>query len=111
MGLTDHVHHALNGREALDYLTLKGAAFADYRRPDLILLDINMPIMNGFEFLDEYEKLPAEEKGHHLIVMLTTSMLEVDKERAAKFGVLSEYIAKPLTEVQLARVIQKIGGD
>ncbi len=108
-GLADHVHKSLNGREALDYLNQKEEGDPDYRRPDLILLDINMPIMNGFEFLDEYDKLPEEEKGHYLIVMLTTSMLDVDKNRAAKYGALSEYITKPLTETQLAHVVQKMG--
>lgn len=107
MGISEHVHAELNGEEALRYLVEKSAFNADYVRPDLIFLDVNMPIMNGFEFLEEYEKLDKEDQGQFLIVMLTSSLLDVDKSRASSFGSLSDYYAKPLKQAALAEIVNK----
>ena len=107
MGIASHVHFELHGKAALSYLTDKTKYSADYQRPDLILLDINMPVMNGFEFLDEYEKLPEEDLGGLLIVMLTTSMLAVDRDRAKKYGCLSDFYTKPLNPDQLKDIFTK----
>ena len=63
---------------------------------DLILLDINMPGMNGFDFLRAYEQLPAARRGHAVVVMLTSSPDPVDRERAASFGSVKGYVVKPL---------------
>ena len=107
MGITDHVHAELNGEDALRYLVEKARFKDDFVRPDLIFLDVNMPIMNGFEFLAEYEKLAEEDRGQFLIVMLTSSLLEVDKNRASAFGCLSDYYAKPLKQEALAEIVNK----
>jgi CheY-like chemotaxis protein len=63
---------------------------------DLILLDINMPGMNGFDFLRAYEQLPAARRGQAVVVMLTSSPDPVDRERAASFGSVKGYVVKPL---------------
>ena len=54
-GCAQGIHVAKNGKEAIEYLT--NAIEGKYPQPDLIFLDINMPVMNGWEFLDEFEQI------------------------------------------------------
>jgi len=80
---------AYDGREALE--KLEDPAFI----PTVILLDINMPGMNGFEFLDRYERTHGSEVSP-VVVMLTSSMQTRDRERAQAYSVVPSYIEKPL---------------
>ncbi|MCH8330120.1 MAG: response regulator [Bacteroidetes bacterium] len=72
--------------------------------PDVVFLDINMPIMDGFQFLEEYEKLSDRIKKHCKIVMLTTSINPSDMDRAKKSDYIIRYINKPLTSEFLSDV-------
>lgn len=79
MGITEKVEVATDGKEALAYL--KSTVNGKHPKPDLIFLDINMPVMNGWEFLEEYKKLDAEMKAN-IIVIVTSSFNPDDKKRA-----------------------------
>ena len=81
-----------SGTEALEYLKSQKEPHSD-----LIFLDINMPGMNGWEFLREYNLLDEELKSRTIIVMLTTSDIPNDIAKAKKWSVVVEYITKPLT--------------
>lgn len=87
------LHTAFNGEEALDLLLGRNGAEAIRPLPEVILLDLNMPRMNGHEFLAELRGNP---EFHHIPVFITTtSSMDVDRLNTDKLGV-SGYILKPL---------------
>jgi len=100
MEITDKVEISKNGKEALS----KFIKLNDKDWPELVLLDINMPVMDGFEFLEEFEKLNAEEQENTKIIMLTSSSSPKDLDKAKKFNIAG-YINKPLTEEKLQNII------
>jgi CheY-like chemotaxis protein len=92
---------ALNGRQALDLLL-------DYRRhplPDVILLDLNMPVMGGFEFLNAFRELRIPGQAKVQIVILSSSDDPVDIRKAGEMGI-HHYITKPISADKLGRVIR-----
>lgn len=96
-----------SGQEALDYIA-QGTAV---QQPELIFLDINMPGMNGWEFLENYKKLDANLQNAMIVVMLTTSENPDDRARAATQGILADFKSKPLTKEMLEEVIEKFYAD
>ncbi|MGI4738924.1 MAG: response regulator [Janthinobacterium lividum] len=87
------LHTAFNGEEALDMLLGRNGATALSPLPEVILLDLNMPRMNGIEFLEVLRSTPQLE--HLPVFVTTTSGMDMDRADAARLGV-SGYILKPL---------------
>ncbi len=73
--------------------------------PDVILLDINMPTMNGWEFLDEYRKLGLNVK----LFMLTSSIAQEDIDRAQQYAEVRDFITKPLDREKIAKIFGDLG--
>jgi CheY-like chemotaxis protein len=88
--------------KALAYL--RSIPYSDNKEkliPDYIFLDLNMPILNGFQFLDEFEKLPSELKSRIKIIILTASISPPDIEKSKKYNNVTGFLHKPLTEKHL----------
>lgn len=75
---------------------------------DLILLDINMPGMDGFGFLQAFEALPPVQRGRAVVVMLSSSSDPADHTRAAGHASVRGFLSKPLTKAAAADLVQLV---
>lgn len=99
------VYKALNGAEALEILE-ESIGDPDFF-PCLITLDINMPVMNGWTFLDRYKKLSPSIKNNCVIVMTTVSEDEKDLIRANKNQDIKEYFQKPMSDEKFSTLLNE----
>ncbi len=106
-GIANQVYDVHNGIEALNYLNKKGEfSEKECPKPNIIFLDINMPKMNGFEFLQNYAKLSKKKRGDMVVVFLTTSNWTKDKVKAIESDLVYDFIEKPLNVNVLQRINQ-----
>jgi CheY-like chemotaxis protein len=105
-----HVQVTFNAMDALEYLE-KNGVFSDsghFPQPGIIFLDINMPGMNGWEFLEVYKNLPKAQQARIVIAMLTTSLNPDDEKRAKNYKEeVKEFLHKPLTPKNLNDLVEK----
>ena len=101
-----HIAEYTSGQKALKYLERLVKNLDQI--PDLIFLDIKMQLMDGFEFLNQFEKLPAPVKAKSKIVMLTSSLLEDDRKRAFEHPQVIEFLNKPVTKSKLNALISRM---
>lgn len=92
-----------NGKEGIDFIHNKIRNKAPL--PEIILLDINMPVFNGWDFLEEFILLPDEHTSRSDIFILTSSIREDDKERSKNYFIVKEFISKPLTPQIMQKII------
>ncbi|MFV9482235.1 response regulator [Christiangramia sp. ASW11-125] len=86
-----------NGEEAIT--KLRPIMISNKSVPDVILLDLNMPIMDGWQFLDEFITIPSSKKV--IIYIVTSSVDPDDVERAKSYGEVDNYLIKPIKADQL----------
>ncbi len=95
-----------DGEEAINFLVDNIANATEL--PDAIFLDINMPIMNGFEFMEEYIKLKPKVGKKITIYMVSSSIDPADINRAKSISELSDYIIKPVDKDRLHSIIEDL---
>lgn len=95
-----------NGQDAIDGLT-ETVNDGD-NIPPVVFLDLNMPIMNGWEFLEEFNKLPEEAIAGVTIYIVSSSIDPRDLEKVKQFNVVNNYIVKPVTPKDLEAIMKTI---
>jgi CheY-like chemotaxis protein len=103
--LVNELEMVEDGEELMDYLHRRGA-YGDAQRPDLILLDLNMPRKDGREALEEIKRDPDLRRIP--VVVLTTSSVDEDVVRSYQLGV-SSYVQKPVTFQKLVETVETLG--
>jgi CheY-like chemotaxis protein len=98
-GFTENIIIKDTGKTALDYLHLHKDKLE--KLPDIIFLDLNMPVLDGFGFLSEFQKFSEEIKNKCKIVVLTSSNNKNDFDHVEKYKFVKNYLTKPLTEEYL----------
>lgn len=100
----NHIKIAMDGIEALEYIEKSGdpGHAESFPKPDLIFLDINMPRMNGFEFIAAYNKLEISMRSGIWIAMLTTSFASKETPHD-----INTFLIKPLTAEMVREIVEK----
>lgn len=93
-----------NGLEAIN--SFKMLLEQGKKLPSVIFLDLNMPIMDGWDFLDDFVKIPYANREHVRIYIISSSVDPRDLIRAKEIGVVSNYFIKPITPLALHKVIE-----
>lgn len=101
------INSCTNGKDGIEYLIQliannkePGVVFPNY-----ILLAINMPEMNGFEFIDEFKKFSNVIKANVKICMLTSSLNDCDKAKANGYKEIKHYLVKPLNPIEFEKIL------
>ena len=92
--LAESILSFLDGEEAIQYLTEN--KMNNEKIPDVLFLDVNMPIMDGWMFIEEYARIKTDITKKTLVFMLSSSANPIDIERADKISEISNYIIKPI---------------
>jgi CheY-like chemotaxis protein len=102
--ICNHIFTHTGGKSAIEFLKNAEKIAESGNKallPEVIFLDIDMPLMDGFQFLDEFENLSVNIRTHCRIVMLTSSINSKDVKKAKKYDNVKEYVNKPLTKESL----------
>jgi CheY-like chemotaxis protein len=105
LALASKVSTFARAEEACHFLW-KDLAATPNLAADLVFVDLKMPGMSGFEFLEQYHQLPQAVQDRTVVAVLTTSMHAADTARVAQYPNV-EYLTKPLTEEKLQRLLAK----
>lgn len=104
-GICNYIFTHTGGKSAIEFLkNAEKVAVGNNDKsllPQVIFLDIDMPLMDGFQFLDEFDNLSDNIKSHCKIVMLTSSISNKDTKRSKNYANVKEYINKPLSKESL----------
>jgi len=99
--VTCQIDECRNGAEALAYLS------STDKLPDVILLDLNMPVMDGFGFLEKFEQQNCPGKQPRVFV-LSSSRSDEEMQRSLHYKCVKGYFEKPLTDVHIKEILSKV---
>jgi|SRR6267142_69985 len=96
LGIVKELNTALNGKEALDQINKRGL-------PDVIFVDLNMPVMDGFQFIEAFARLDRSKTVKVKVIIVTSSESPQDIQRAKSLGV-ENYLVKPMKDADILRI-------
>lgn len=106
LDLDVEVNSAINGQEALEFILGKGQE--QLQLPCMVMLDLRMPVMDGWQFMKSYEEfVPKNLKDQITIVLVTISDNQEDKDRAVTNEHIADFSQKPLSDETFKKLIQK----
>lgn len=103
--IAENIYTHTGAKSAIEFLrNMEQLDVAEKVLPDVIFLDIDMPLMDGFQFLDEFAKLRESTRNKCRIVMLTSSINPQDFSRSKKYDSVKLYLNKPLTHENIVNL-------
>jgi CheY-like chemotaxis protein len=103
VGCAEKIISVQSGKAALDYLN----SIKENEFPDLILLDINMPAMDGWEFIEKYKRIKTPQIKQAVVNILTTSSDPKEEEKAKSIPEIGGFKNKPLTQEMVQEIVEK----
>jgi CheY-like chemotaxis protein len=107
-GFAREVITAMNGREGIGFF--EANAGNKEALPDIVFLDLNMPVMNGWDFLEEYAARYAEKLPDIKIVILSSTVNPEDFKKAARLSIVNDFISKPISVEALRELNGRLTG-
>jgi CheY-like chemotaxis protein len=98
----------MNGKEALDYYSSLSENSSAAAYPELIFLDLNMPVMSGWDFLEEFSKNFYQQFNQTKIVIVSSSTDPDEKARAKNYPMIIDFLSKPISIHALKRVALEV---
>lgn len=96
-----------NGLEALEYFKVILTNMSEEKLPDIIFLDLNMPVMDGWEFLGEFIKIKNNFDKKITLYVVSSSIDPRDLERAKSFNLVTDYLIKPIELKRFEQIFEK----
>ena len=106
-GMTGQIYAFYNGLDALNFLTDNNHSNIELL-PDIIFLDINMPVMNGWEFLEEYQKIYQTLTKSIVVYVVSSSVDTDDMLKSRSFSAVTDYLIKPVNRTKFMELIERL---